>query len=530
MESIDFNIEHYTLSECLIILGLDTFDEDVIVEKTQTYMDMYEQEGNTQMVVFFQDMQNRLLHEDGDVEDVKTKQWYQTANALEQTDSIQRHKITDRKNKINVYSNQHVPMNREQLGLANTVSVPVSQDTLNPNLKNITSRYINIDSQYRQSTNGQDSSSTDFTMDLSESLNNVLSMKLYSIQIPYTWYAVDENIGNTTFWVVFDNNLEIAFPVVVKPGNYTPDDFVEAVNNCFDPSSGWNMPLCVNKKYPMSYSKNTGKISIQFSSVDSWTNKGNTYYVVSEETQIMFFDVTGYLHTTNGTNINATINNTLGWLMGYRLPYITILPSYDPNVADTLIDLYGPRYLILAIDDFNQNHINNGLITITEVSKNIKLPSYYVPTMPVKYTDPKENNLSANMATAGDNGELLMDKLNLSNKRIAQILPTAPRILTQAQIYSINEIMKNNEQNTQYKNRAPSSSDTFALLPVKHTNEIGSVMIELTSSLQENKRVYFGPVNIDRMRIRWYDDKGNILNMNGADWSITLIAEILYQY
>jgi hypothetical protein len=216
--------------------------------------------------------------------------------------------------------------------------------------------------------------------------------------------------------------------------------------------------------------------------------------------------------------------------MGYRLPYIVIDTNKGFIVADTLIDLYGPRYLILAIDDFNQNHINNGLITITEISKNIKLPSYYVPSLPVTYTDPKENNLSTNMKTAGDNGELLMDKLNLSNKRIAQVLPTAPRILTQAQIYSINEIMKNNEQNMQYKNRAPSSSDTFALLPVKHSNDIGSVMIELTSSLQENKRVYFGPVNIDRMRIRWYDDKGNILNMNGADWSITLIAEILYQY
>ena len=131
-----------------------------------------------------------------------------------------------------------------------------------------------------------------------------------------------------------------------------------------------------------------------------------------------------------------------------------------------------------------------------------------------------------------DNGDLLMDKLNLSFKNIPQVLPTAPRILTQAQIYSINEIMKNNERNTNFRSKAPTNSDTFALIPIKHNsqNSTGDVYVEFGGSLQDNKRIYFGPVNIDRMRVKLLDDKGNVLNMNGVDWSITLIAEILYQY
>ena len=32
------------------------------------------------------------------------------------------------------------------------------------------------------------------------------------------------------------------------------------------------------------------------------------------------------------------------------------------------------------------------------------------------------------------------------------------------------------------------------------------------------------------MRVRLLDDKGNVINLNGSDWSVTLIAEILYQY
>jgi hypothetical protein len=54
--------------------------------------------------------------------------------------------------------------------------------------------------------------------------------------------------------------------------------------------------------------------------------------------------------------------------------------------------------------------------------------------------------------------------------------------------------------------------------------------VEFSGSLQDNKRTYFGPVNIDRMRVRLLDDKGNILNLNGAEWSISIISENLYQY
>ena len=131
-----------------------------------------------------------------------------------------------------------------------------------------------------------------------------------------------------------------------------------------------------------------------------------------------------------------------------------------------------------------------------------------------------------------NNGDLLAEKIDVSYKKLPHVLPTAPRILTQAQIYSINEIMKNNERNTNYRSKAPSNSDTFALVPIKHSgsNQTGDMYIEFGGSLQDNKRIYFGPVNIDRMRIKLYDDKGNILNLNGADWSITIIADILHQY
>ena len=122
-------------------------------------------------------------------------------------------------------------MERERLGVLQSHPIPVVQGTINPNLKNIISRIVSIDSQYRSnivpfSNNNINAPSfnTDFTFDLSERLNNVLSMKLNSIQIPTSWYIFDYSLGNTCFKYQIGN----ADPALIKtilvkipPGNYT---------------------------------------------------------------------------------------------------------------------------------------------------------------------------------------------------------------------------------------------------------------------------------------------------------------------
>jgi 16S rRNA A1518/A1519 N6-dimethyltransferase RsmA/KsgA/DIM1 with predicted DNA glycosylase/AP lyase activity len=55
---------------------------------------------------------------------------------------------------------------------------------------------------------------------------------------------------------------------------------------------------------------------------------------------------------------------------------------------------------------------------------------------------------------------------------IVTVLPTAPRILTQAQLYSINQITKNNENNTIYKSTAPTTPDTFAIIQPKSKDQL----------------------------------------------------------
>jgi hypothetical protein len=98
--------------------------------------------------------------------------------------------------------------------------------------------------------------------------------------------------------------------------------------------------------------------------------------------------------------------------MGFRVPYINV--SSAGNTASAVLNLIGTKYLILVIDDYNQNHINNGLVSIAEYSKTLKLPSYYSPDLPYVCSRalPTETNIQILINNNPDNGILIADKLN----------------------------------------------------------------------------------------------------------------------
>ena len=547
-DKIDTNVEHYTVSDLLTILDLENPNPFLISKKADYYIDKFTKEKNPTMIKFFQEIKESLLDYAEQLNDEyeedpvtaeldyareQSENWLKN-EALQQKNSIQKDKITDRNQKISIFDNEHVPMNREQLGVSNTHNITIAQDILNPNLKNTTNRIIVLDSQYRQSTNTNETA-TDYTLDLSEPLLNVLSLKLYSYSIPYTWYNIDANYGNTSFWLTIPNPTPGESPVnltiYLEPGNYNPTTIVQAltlsIQNAGIDVSGLTAPVYIN---PVN-----GKLKISLY---------NATYInhippltIGSDTIMTFFDPTNQLNNENDNSniipcvspVNMAINQTLGWVMGYRSAFEYVKDG--GNQAFAIPDLYGPKYFILVIDDLNQNHINNGLIGITEMSKVVKLPSYYSPDIP--YTCIPANPLLSNLQleSGTTSGTLLMDKLDITYSAIPQVLPSAPRILTQSQIYSINEILKNNEKTYNYKLKAPVVSDTFAILPIKlGSMKMGDVNVEFGGSLQDNKRIYFGPVNISRLRIKLLDDRGNVLNLNGCDWCVTLISENLYQY
>jgi len=548
---MDTNVDNYTIDELMAILSLDDINnEQAIITTTNLYIGKFIEEGNETMALFFQNMQDRLLNYSstqniqGKNKDTnqQTSQWLKN-EYLQQTNKVQSSKVTDRRQKVELYNdpNDHILMKQQELGVANNFNVPVVQDVLNPNLKNITERFVNLDSQYRQ--NGMPAS--DYTLDLSDHLNDVISLRLYSFQIPSTWYLIDYTYGNTCFWIT---EAEYNVLIEIAPGNYDSTTLTQAINtkiktqhftNPTDPS--WN---------PVSYNSTNGKITINmFGAVYNGPSPDdpNTTisFTITATSFLTFFDYTGQLKGTQNPCVNVSqthfVNQTLGWIMGYRLPYESVVDTttttIQGNEGVAVLDLNGPRYLILVIDDLNRNHLNNGLVSITELSKTLKMPNYYSPDLPY-FCVPKNlyaSNLQVEDLGLGpcnqlNAGDLLLEKLNNNLMSYPQLVPSAPRTLTQPQLYTINEIIKNNERTTNYRSKAPTTTDVFAVIPVKGGLTFGSLYVDFGGSLQSFKRNYFGPVNIDRLQVRLLDDHGNVLNLNGADWSVTLIAEILYQY
>ena len=591
MSKVDYNVDNYTITELFEILELDDPTSDEIIDTTNKYINRFTNEQRGDLVNFFQSIQTKLLQYMSALEtsgtdaeyspnEKQTEMWYKF-QALPQNDNIQKDKTTNRIQKIDVYDNNHVPMKREQLGVSNNFQVPVAQDTLNPNLENITSRFINLDSQFRQASGGSESMSTNYTMDLSDPLTNVLSLRLYSIQIPYTWYTIDYVYGNTCFWVT---NAGSTFKIFVEPGNYTPSEFCTALNNAFTNIKYFQPPYTITAENPLGityteaftyetspypdiarYNPNNGKITLY---LDGWNApyispdapvqiKTITQYSETFDSEtdayLTFFDITGTKScyesgTYSCSNQNHTFDGTLGWLMGFRLPLQPVFTG--GNTPQGILNLFGTKYFIVVLDDYNQNHINNGLITITELSKSLPLPSYYNTSQPyicgsnvtnlpsildINAVGNLSNITPAEAVALGLNLDnlfnSLQDKVDFGTGQIQQILPSAPRTLTQAQIYTINEIMKNRNKTISFRSKAPTNSDTFAIIPIKYGSmTTGQLYTEVSGQFQDNKRVYFGPVDIDRLRITLLDDKGNIVDLHGGDWCVTIISENLYQY
>jgi hypothetical protein len=561
---MDYNVDNYTITELLTILELEDPTTDEIMDSTNDYIEQVS--SQPQLATFFQDVQTKLLQYMNELEtsgeaaeyepnEKQTEDWI-TYQALPQDNSVQKDKNTDRTQKIDVYDNSQVPMNREQLGVNNNITLPVAQDTLNPNLKNITTRFINLDSQFRQASGGSESISTDYTLDLSDHLVNVLRLSLYSIQIPYTWYTIDYVYGNTCFWVT---NAGSTFKISVEPGNYNPTEFCSTLNNSFLSAGFIYNGSVVPTPQVATYNANNGKIKINITDwKDPSSNHVNTITQYDEtfnsETNayFTFFDLSGlktcYESGTNPCSKKAqTFDGTLGWLMGFRLPIQAAFTG--GNVARAVMNLYGTKYFIIVLDDFNQNRINNGLVSITELSKALPIPSYYNTTQPYICTSTfnlgplfdinalgQLSNMSpeeaASLGLNQDNiFNSLLDKVNLGSGNIQELLPSAPRTLTNAQLYTVNEIIKNRSKTISFRGNAPTNSDTFAVIPIKYASmTTGQLYTELSGQFQDNSRIYFGPVDIDRLRIQLLNDRGDIVDLHGADWSITILAEVLYQY
>lgn len=498
---MDTDIDNYTIEELLTILNLDDEpNQHQIITATNDLEDKYDNEGNSELANFFAEAQNKLMDHfyEGDTPAYNTSDppaqdvWYKNEQ-IPQPNTQQADKITDRRQQVGfVNTPSGTVMNRNQLGVNQNFELPVAQGTINPNLKNTTVRIVNVDSSFR---NNENDSSTNYSAPLSEPINNVIKIELYSINIPLSWYNIS-SVNGTNCFMIMDNTNQIEYYVNIDSGNYEIDKLIDTINNY--PLENGNT---VSSFITFSYNSTNGKITMTV---------GKNKYV-----QIVFYNENNNVCKKNlldeACPYSPKSNYSLGWFLGFRKDeyYLTAGDDEYSNfqLAEGVFNISGTKNLYIVLDDYNQNRINKGLISITELDTSLSLPSYY-------------------------QGDMDYSCIQTQTNEAVQFQPGAPRKITQAQLYSINEIIKNRRNRTNTKTSAPTTTDVFAVIPVERepTKSFGFQMVEFGGSLLQNQRQYFGPVNIDRVGVKLVDDNGLEVDLNGNDWCFSFLCESLYQY
>ena len=387
------------------------------------------------------------------------------------------------------------------------------RDNLNPNYKNTIRRLINLDSQYRPNLYPYANTTTDnkrnsntvetsYIAHLSEKLDNVVSLQIENIQFPYTMYNVEAAQGNHYFKV---GNTTYTVP----DGFYTLTTLIDAMNLLMV-STGLVITNPATTKKPVISNSTNAAITIVF-----YSSENNTEY--------------------------TKYNNNLGWILGFRdikayvnntenvinLEYIVPAKVSSVNgtiTAEAVGALYVTKYIIITVDEFNKN-VTNGTIIQTKLDTTTIKPTVYW-----NYQD--KTQCLANLTC--DNMDDYVNPTTAQGAAREQSCGAndsgiSGRVLTRAQLYSQAQINNNrnkiNQQDLRLECDTP--SNVLGLIPFEPKIDWGA---HYFSDKIDYKREYHGPIDIEKLEVKIFNDKGFPIHFNGGDWNITLSTEHLYKY
>jgi len=450
---MDLDVEHYTVEELSELLGIEVLSPEAITQAVDHEIQKHEK--NTDLVRFFTQTKEKLLKE---VQEAPVSTTFQSA---------------------------------------------VKRGTINPDLKPTITRFINIDSASRVIVDNHNLSSDTFEFELTETLLNVVSISLYSVEIPQAWYNNTRSKGTDRFVVCRTSpgtpTTSQQYPVTIPEGNYSTLGLPTSVAAAIQTATGMTTTVTVNP----------------FTAIATFTlDTGNTTDLI----QFLWFDET----FPTVESLQAKYNYNLGWMLGFRSPLTTCKRETGSTLCRAAplspVDIHGTKYIIMTLNDHKTNRINRSILSVnTHPAITIDTPSYYNDSIPMYRSGPNQ----------------------------VQVFNANPKQLTNKQLYTINAISRNaNAQRKTNRSFGQSGSDAFAKIPCKkvdwnkteqgittlYDNAPARLFVDGGGPLQLQMREYFGPVDITQLVISLYDDKGNLLGMNGIDWSCTLMVKCIYQY
>ena len=376
-------------------------------------------------------------------------------------------------NKANILS-AHPIVSPIEPKISNTYEYKYIKGAVNPVERQIIKKTLCINTFFRE--NYRNSISTNFSYILPENIENVINMKLSSIEMLNAFYEFSNKSNNNIFTINLYNiyylnnpstNPDQTIDITIQDGNYSTSQMITYINNYFNkiiPNaadiSGLNLLI-------FDINNISGKTIIRARDISDNYGAINPKPAPFDSTDLyyspdFYFDVIFY------TPPNCPIPSVAG-----------LNKLYDPSF------IYKTCAGMLGFKEYKYETINNLSIYI-DASTDIIYKAYLSSEMiygnaSTNYIyidiDDFQRNFSPNSILAYD-----INKSYLSNNILAKIQILSGQLTT---IFDLN--------NTLFTHRE-----------------------------------YFGPVCIKRLHIKLLDQYGAILDMNNCDYSLSLEFQQLY--
>ena len=342
--NINTNITDYTADDIFNLLEMKIDDHDDYESfmtdadaKIDKYVEIFEKHNNFKLVDFFKEIRVSL---------------FGRKNA---TDNM-----TEAQKLLEVY------MERDEI-INNSQNMKIIENNINVNRETVT-KLLTVDTRFR--SNYLTSLSTDFDINLPYIINNVTELRLSDVEFPATFYPFQDEFENNYMWLKYtfyystnvDQSLTKYIYFYITPGNYYQDTLITNMQAVIDAEG---LPLTI--RHDLDFDNDggvgdgTGKLIIEYSG-------DTTNSIIITEIELNFkaskilegeynYNASHIIDSSDEKigkyyNADSAISHyqKMGWMLGFRDSLYTGTTSYT---SEGQLDIIGPRYVYLLINDFN---------------------------------------------------------------------------------------------------------------------------------------------------------------------------------
>jgi len=435
MNNINLDINTYSIQELEKLYKLITpyTEEDIFIKKKNLESNIIKSNINQlkkeELLIFLDNINNKL-----------------TNNLL---------KIDEKKfNIVKQYDGNHFVIQNDNDKYTSTLE---NNKQVN---KSIIKRTYTVDSLFRKNYNQDDNQSHNYITQLPETITKAITMSISSVEIPLTYHNISEELNNNTFRIeVYDNDIlkeSSSANIELTTGLYETRNVSASELNLASSTNqttfstqirAANIVTEINKQIINTFKNLDSDIcnNLNFQ-IDKTSGFGAFKYngSISPDTQIVIdFNVNNNAVRTHCSD--NQLYQKLGWQLGFRQNQITLDVSNATQISKGICYINYPRYLYIAIDDFQSSARN-----------------YF---------------------------------------SIASDSIVAPNIVGRINILSLLE------EKTAFKSAAAPGDFLYT---------------------QKHIREYFGPTDINKLKIQLLDEYGRPFTLNNMDWSFILSFECFY--